>query len=57
MEKDETVVGFNVGFNDGEAAGQTVFHAHWHLIPRRTGDVGDPRGGVRGVISGKGRWQ
>ena len=45
------VEGVNVGFNSGEAAGQTVFHAHVHVIPRRTGDVEDPRGGVRGVIT------
>ncbi len=38
--------------NSGEAAGQTVFHAHWHLIPRREGDFAEPRGGVRGVIRG-----
>ena len=36
------------GLNSGEAAGQTVFHAHWHLIPRREGDCAEPRGGVRG---------
>jgi diadenosine tetraphosphate (Ap4A) HIT family hydrolase len=36
------------GLNSGEAAGQSVFHAHWHLIPRRTGDDKSPRGGVRG---------
>lgn len=42
--------GFNVGVNVGEAAGQTVAHAHVHLIPRRGGDVADPRGGVRWVI-------
>ncbi len=41
------------GLNSGEAAGQTVFHVHWHLIPRRTGDDDCPRGGVRGVIKGK----
>jgi len=41
------------GLNSGEAAGQTVFHAHWHLIPRRTGDDKSPRGGVRGVVKGK----
>ncbi|MEA5399104.1 HIT family protein [Synechococcus sp. BA-124 BA4] len=38
------------GLNSGEAAGQTVFHAQWHLIPRRGGDCEQPRGGVRGVI-------
>ncbi len=42
--------GFNVGINVGEAAGQSVFHVHIHLIPRYTGDVENPRGGVRGVI-------
>jgi ATP adenylyltransferase len=48
--KDATIVGFNVGMNCGVAAGQTVMHAHVHLIPRRAGDVANPRGGVRGVI-------
>jgi HKD family nuclease/diadenosine tetraphosphate (Ap4A) HIT family hydrolase len=47
------VEGFNVGFNNGAAAGQTVFHFHLHVIPRRTGDVTDPRGGVRHVIPTK----
>lgn len=42
--------GFNIGVNDGQAAGQTVPHLHIHLIPRRYGDVPDPRGGVRWVI-------
>jgi diadenosine tetraphosphate (Ap4A) HIT family hydrolase len=42
--------GFTIGVNDGEAAGQTVGHAHVHVIPRRRGDVPDPRGGVRWVI-------
>jgi len=45
--------GFNVGINIGEAAGQTVFHVHVHLIPRYRGDVAQPRGGVRGVIPAK----
>lgn len=44
---------FNVGFNAGEAAGQTVHHFHLHVIPRRHGDMEDPRGGVRGVIPDK----
>ncbi|WP_404292128.1 DUF3427 domain-containing protein [Microvirga sp. RSM25] len=45
--------GYNVGFNYGKAAGQTVFHFHLHVIPRYTGDVSDPRGGVRHVIPSK----
>ena len=45
--------GYNVGFNAGEAAGQTIFHLHVHVIPRYRGDMGDPRGGVRGVIPSK----
>jgi diadenosine tetraphosphate (Ap4A) HIT family hydrolase len=50
---DPTVQGFNIGMNCGEAAGQTVMHAHIHLIPRRVGDVDEPRGGVRGCVPGK----
>ena len=45
--------GFNIGINEGEAAGQTVEHLHIHLIPRYEGDVVCPRGGVRGVIPDK----
>lgn len=48
--------GFNVGVNDGQAAGQTVEHAHIHVIPRYTGDVADPRGGVRWIIPDKARY-
>ena len=48
--------GFNIGVNCGEAAGQTVFHAHIHIIPRYAGDVPNPRGGVRNVIPGKGNY-
>lgn len=47
---DPTITGFNVGFNAGDDAGQTVMHAHLHVIPRRHGDTPEPRGGVRGVI-------
>lgn len=42
--------GFNIGINDGEAAGQTVLHLHLHLIPRFKGDVPEPRGGIRWVF-------
>ena len=55
-EEDPSVAGFNVGVNIGEAAGQTIFHCHIHLIPRRHGDVENPRGGVRHVIPGKGNY-
>jgi diadenosine tetraphosphate (Ap4A) HIT family hydrolase len=48
--------GFNVGVNCGEAAGQTIFHAHIHIIPRYTEDVPNPRGGVRNIIPGKGHY-
>ena len=48
--------GYNVGFNAGEAAGQTVHHLHIHVIPRYRGDMSDPRGGVRHVIPGKGNY-
>jgi len=51
--KHSDIDGWNIGFNVGEAAGQTVFHVHMHLIPRRFGDVENPRGGVRGVIPEK----
>jgi ATP adenylyltransferase len=53
-ERDGAVVGFNIGMNIGAAAGQTVFHCHIHLIPRRSGDVENPRGGVRWVIPRRG---
>ena len=53
LSSDSTVTGFNVGMNSGESAGQTIFHAHIHLIPRRDGDTPNPRGGVRGVIPDK----
>ena len=52
-KKDNTVTGFNIGMNNGEDAGQTVFHCHVHLIPRRKGDIKNPRGGVRGIIPNK----
>ncbi len=48
---DAEISGWNVGLKSGEAAWQTVFHAHWHLIPRREGDCEQLRGGFRGVIA------
>lgn len=45
---------YNIGVNDGEAAGRTVHHLHVHIIPRYFGDVENPRGGVRNIIPGKG---
>ena len=50
---DDSITGFNIGMNIGEDAGQTVFHFHIHIIPRRKGDIDNPRGGIRGVIPGK----
>jgi diadenosine tetraphosphate (Ap4A) HIT family hydrolase len=54
QKSDRAIEGFNIGINCGEVAGQTIFHCHVHLIPRRSGDVENPRGGVRHVITGKG---
>ncbi len=54
QDEDPSVDGFNVGVNVGETAGQTIFHCHIHLIPRRKGDVPNPKGGVRHLIPGKG---
>ena len=51
-----TPEGFNLGVNDGKAAGQTMPQFHFHVIPRRSGDVADPRGGVRWVIPAKARY-
>ncbi len=48
--------GFNIGINDGIAAGQTVFHLHVHLIPRYQGDAEDPRGGVRWIFPDKAKY-
>jgi len=48
--------GYNIGINDGAAAGQTIGQLHVHVIPRYQGDVPDPRGGVRFVIPGKARY-
>ena len=53
---DSSIQGFNIGLNVGAVAGQTIFHCHFHLIPRRIGDVEKPRGGVRHIIPGKGNY-
>ena len=47
---------YNIGVNDGAAAGQTIAHLHWHLMPRYTGDAADPRGGVRWIIPGNAKY-
>jgi diadenosine tetraphosphate (Ap4A) HIT family hydrolase len=49
-KNDKSVKGFNLDVNSGRVAGQTIMHVHIHLIPRRKGDIEDPRGGIRGVI-------
>ena len=53
INKDKTVSGFNLGTNIGEVSGQSIHHCHFHLIPRRVGDVENPQGGVRSVIRSK----
>ena len=57
LKLDKTITGFNVGVNIGKDAGQSIKHCHIHLIPRRKGDVGDPQGGVRGVIPSKQKYK
>jgi ATP adenylyltransferase len=54
IKKDKNISGFNIGINSGEVAGQSIFHCHTHLIPRRLNDVENPKGGVRHVIADKG---
>lgn len=54
---DDSITGFNIGINNGTDAGQTISHCHIHLIPRRKGDVDNPRGGIRHIIPGKGNYQ
>ena len=56
VQMDKTISGFNVGFNSGKDAGQTIMHCHIHLIPRREGDVTEPQGGIRNIIPGKGKY-
>ena len=57
LDLDKEITGFNVGVNAGKDAGQSIMHCHIHLIPRRKGDVEDPRGGVRGVIPEKQKYK
>ena len=54
---DKEISAFNIGVNIGRDAGQSIMHCHIHLIPRRKGDVEDPRGGVRGVIPEKQKYK
>ena len=56
IEEGGTPDGYNLGINIGEAAGQTIAHAHLHVIPRHQGDVPDPRGGIRLIIPSKARY-
>lgn len=56
QSSDQTISAFNIGINSGSDAGQTIFHTHIHLIPRRKNDVTQPIGGVRNVIPGKGKY-
>ena len=53
LNLDKEITGFNVGVNAGKDAGQSIMHCHIHVIPRRKGDIENPRGGVRGVIPSK----
>ena len=53
LAKDQSVTGFNLGTNIGKVSGQSILHCHFHLIPRREGDVENPQGGVRSVIPNK----
>ncbi len=57
IKKDPSVKGFNLGTNIGEVSGQSILHCHFHLIPRRAGDVENPQGGVRSVIPNKQHYQ
>ncbi len=53
LDQDQSVKGFNLGTNVGKVSGQSIFHCHLHLIPRREKDVENPQGGVRSVIPNK----
>lgn len=56
LDRDLEPDGYNIGFNDGLAAGQTIMHLHVHIIPRFSGDSEDPRGGVRWIFPEKARY-
>jgi diadenosine tetraphosphate (Ap4A) HIT family hydrolase len=56
-QMDATVSGFNIGMNCGKSAGQSVYHAHIHLIPRRDGDQENPQGGVRKIFPDKAHYR
>ena len=53
LDQDQSVKGFNIGTNIGKVSGQSILHCHFHLIPRREGDVENPQGGIRSVIPNK----
>jgi diadenosine tetraphosphate (Ap4A) HIT family hydrolase len=57
QQEDARVSGFNIGMNSGKSAGQSVFHAHIHLIPRRDGDQENPQGGVRKIFPEKAQYR
>ena len=57
LNLDKEITAFNVGVNAGKDAGQSVMHCHIHLIPRRKGDIENPKGGVRGVIASKQKYE
>ena len=56
IEKEYNPTGYNIGMNCGASTGQTVFHFHCHVIPRYDGDMDDPRGGVRNLLPGMGKY-
>lgn len=56
LTKEHSPDGFNIGLNDGPAAGQTIGHLHLHVIPRYKGDAPDPRGGVRWILPAKAKY-
>lgn len=56
IEQHHSPSGYNIGWNDGASAGQTVFHFHLHVIPRYDADVSDPRGGIRWIMPDKAKY-